>query len=378
MPSLLRSWFAPLSLAAYAAWLAVWFTVDGAAARAPEQGLWIRAAMLYFLFAFMAEDLVGRYLGLGGFIALAVSLLVAALLPIALAPQGAGPILLVLLAALLAARFEGWPLALALALQNLALLLVMLLLWSLPWRYWLITLTAYGSFQIFAAMLMRSTVRAEDMAGQLRAANAELLTSRSLLAAHSRDQERLRLSRELHDVAGHGLTALKLNLAVLARDPAQPDRSRVELCAGLADELLQNLRRVVSQMRQAPGIDLEAALRRLALPFPRPQLRLAIEPGLNLESPAEEEAVLRAVQEALTNAARHGHADRLEVRLGCEHGRYRLIMEDNGAAPVPSRPGGGLAGMGERFQQLGGDLQIERSGLGGLRLAASWPQAGSR
>src|SRR5690606_6110034 len=116
-------------------------------------------------------------------------------------------------------------------------------------------------------------------------------------------------------VAGHKLTALKLNLAALARDAgAEPD-SRLRLSAGLADELLADLRGVVEQMRQDDGVDLGAAMRALARPFPRPRMELEIAPGARAGSLVQAEALLRAVQEALTNAARHSQAATLWVVL---------------------------------------------------------------
>jgi signal transduction histidine kinase len=75
------------------------------------------------------------------------------------------------------------------------------------------------SFQAFAAITAWFALSAQRARDALAASHADLLATRALLAESARDGERLRLSRELHDVAGHKLTALKLNLAALARDP---------------------------------------------------------------------------------------------------------------------------------------------------------------
>src|SRR3546814_6587710 len=100
---------------------------------------------------------------------------------------------------------------------------------------------------------MRYAAQAQAMSEELRAVNADLLATRELLAESARDNERLRLSRELHDIAGHKLTALKINLAALARE-ARDDDERVRLCARLADELLAEIRGVIEQMRTDDGI----------------------------------------------------------------------------------------------------------------------------
>src|SRR3546814_21174463 len=85
---------------------------------------------------------------------------------------------------------------------------------------------------------MRYAAQAQAMSEELRAVNADLLATRELLAESARDNERLRLSRELHDIAGHKLTALKINLAALARE-ARDEAERVRLCARLAAGLLE-------------------------------------------------------------------------------------------------------------------------------------------
>lgn len=372
---LLENLLAPLTLAGYVAWAVVWIGSADDFARLGDVGERLaQAGMLGFLAGFVAcvsgelEHRPGQQRVLHGVLALL------ALALVAYGRNGVTPILIVLLAALLASHLRGWALPAALLLINAALLAIMAGVWGMRGGNLWVTLLAHGSFQAFAALLMRSARRAEEMAEQLRATNAELLTTRTLLAESARDQERLRLSRELHDVAGHGLTALKLNLGVLARDPQQHDHPRIALCAQLADELLQNLRSVVQQMRHEPGIDLGAALQRLGLPFPRPRLQLDLAEQPALVDRDQIEAVLRAVQEGLTNAARHGPARELKVSLAAQGDDWALRIEDDGRAPADVAAGGGLSGMRERFEQLGGALSIGRSSSGGLRLDARWPR----
>jgi signal transduction histidine kinase len=364
----------PLTLAAYVAWAVVWTVTLGGLAADDSPWLWAaRAAMLAFLAGFtsvvggLCEQRPVRYV--------LVALLMAgcALGLSLLRPNSTAPILLVLLAAVLAVRMGTPRLLAALVVINGVFLIGLLWGWGISLGSALTSVFAFSSFQAFAALLIRSNRRAEEMAEYLRAANAELLTSRTLLAESARDAERLRLSRELHDVAGHSLTALKLNLRALAADPRQPDPERVRLCAELADELLGSLRAVVREMRQDEGLDLEEALRRLALPFPRPRLQLRLDPALQLRGRERVEAVLRAVQEALTNAARHGPARELSVTLDQRDGRLRLQIEDDGRIAAQPEAGGGLSGMRERFEALGGGFTLARGVRGGLQIDAWMP-----
>jgi signal transduction histidine kinase len=356
----------PLSLAAYAAWGAVWMTVDG-----PGAGI----AMGLYLAAFIGVHLIGQPPQRRAFAVLATAMAAAALVVIALQPTTAAPILLVLLAGVLGSELPPRPLVAALVAVNLVAGGLLVTLNPAPLRWGLVTLAAYASFQAFAALVMATARRAEAMATELRAVNAELLATRSLLAEGARDQERLRLSRDLHDVAGHTLTALKLNLAALARDAGPPDPSRVALCAQLADELLQTLRGVVRQVRRDAGIDLAEAIAGLGAAFPRPLLHAEIGADVRIDSLEHAEALLRTVQEALTNAARHSGAANLWAVLQRDGDRLRLELRDDGTGSARLQPGNGLLGMRERLLSAGGGLEIEAGAGRGLRLHAWLPAA---
>lgn len=231
------------------------------------------------------------------------------------------------------------------------------------------------SFQAFAALTAWFAYSAEKARDALAATNADLLATRSLLTETARDSERLRLSRELHDVAGHKLTALKLNLSALARDPAHAADGQVALCARLADELLADIRGVVAQMRRDDGLDLGEALEALATPFPRPRMHLDIAPEARVPSLAQAEAVLRAVQEGLTNAVRHSQAHNLWVVLRRDGESLRLDIRDDGRGSGELRAGNGLSGMRERLEAVGGGLSVERTDTGGVHLQAWLPVA---
>jgi len=256
---------------------------------------------------------------------------------------------------------------------NLAMYGVYAVVWEMrsPTIYWLTHL----SFQAFAGLTVWFGIGAERARDELATTHADLLATRSLLAESARDGERLRLSRELHDIAGHKLTALKLNLAAMARDTRFTGDEQLALCARLADELLGDLRGVVSQMRRGDGVELAHAIDALASPFPRPRLHLQIDDGLRVAGLSQAEAVLRAVQEGLTNAARHSQAQNLWVVLRRDGGALRLDIRDDGRGRGELRPGNGLGGMRERLEAVGGGLDVGRTGTGGVHLQAWLPVA---
>jgi signal transduction histidine kinase len=372
----LRELFSPLSLAAYLAWLAVWSSA-GFDVPVDHPLSWaVRAALLLFLLMFMAWGAVEARFGRIGMLVLAMLMAAITLWLCTVTARGATPILLVLLAAQLGSRLTWRELLPVLALVNLGLAVVVLGMWDTPVRLRWVSLLAAASFQLFAALVMRNAAQAETMSARLRAMNADLVATRELLAGSARDAERLRLSRELHDVAGHKLTALKINLAALARDPGLvPGDARLGLCARLVDELLAEIRAMAAQMRLDREFDLGAALAALAAPFPRPRMHLEIAPGVRVASLVQAEAVLRTVQEGLTNAARHSQARNLWVVLRQDGHALQIDIRDDGRGGGEIHPGNGLGGMRERLEAAGGGLDVQRTQTGGVRLQAWLPGA---
>lgn len=373
-----RDLLSPLALAAYAGWTAV-FVQAGAqlAARDPTLGLVARATMLAYLAGFVHELLRDERAGVAA--AWGLGLMLASVLAlIALGPSATSPILAVVLAACLGARLGDRALAIVLASTLAAIALLMQVRWGLSGsRLWM-QLVTFGSFVAFAALAMRQYARADALAHELRETNAELLSTRSLLSETARDSERLRLSRELHDVAGHTLTALKLNLTALSREPRTGARPELATALALSDELLQDLRALVQQLRRHDGIDLGEAFRRLAETLPRPRVQVDIAPGTRVPGPRQAEALLRVAQEGLTNSARHGGATRAWLSLATEGPAIELRVDDDGRVAWPLREGNGLTGMRERIEGLDGRVQFERSPRGGLCVRASFPVASPR
>jgi len=363
----------PLAWASYAAWLAVWLSVSAVYGR-PDAGFPALADALLFAWLLcwlscLLDDLIPRRIHNVAVVALTGMTAVA----LWFLPAGTTPILLILLAAQLTDRLSTPWLAVALLAVNLYFGGVLVGVWGASLQSASLTLLGMGGFQLFAVMVLVYARKAERMAEDLKTVNARLLATRSLLGETARDQERLRLSRELHDVAGHKLTALKLNLRGLARRLDEDAAKEVDRATGLADELLQDLRSVVRHLRETEGIDLAESLREVARPFPRPRLELHLDEHARIPRAEQAETMLRVVQESLTNAARHGPAEILRVHLERKADRLILSVEDDGRLGIEVRPGNGLTGMRERLAELGGSLEISKSKMGGLKLAACVP-----
>ena len=369
----LKTLLSPLNFAGYLAWGAIGYEMqlshDPAETGVP---LAVVASLhLLFLALFMAVT-SGRQAGPGArAMVLAQVALTFGLMM--LVRYTSLPILLILCVVQLVRVFSVRTSVLLIVAMNVAVYFVYREVWQL--RSPMISTLMHMSFQGFAALTAWFAFNAERTRDELAATNADLLATRTLLAESARDSERLRLSRELHDVAGHKLTALKINLAALAREPRFSGDERIGLCARLADELLADIRGVVQQMRHDEGLDLAAAITTLARPFPRPRLELEIAEDARVATVGQAEAVLRAVQEGLTNAVKHSQAHTLWVVLRREGDALRLDIRDDGRGSGAVRAGNGLSGMRERLEAIGGGLDIGRTETGGVHLQAWLPVA---
>lgn len=205
----------------------------------------------------------------------------------------------------------------------------------------------------------------------------ERLRELSTRAVLLQEAERRVIARELHDSAGQTLTAIRINLQIIAQLAASAGTApgeKASRLAGktltLADATLEEIRRAVSMLGPAilDDVGLYAAIERLCGDFGEPSsLRITSDLDVPDEglSPALESVCYRVAQEALTNAARHARASEIRVRLQVEPAQIVLEVRDNGQGFVPGErketSGGqrGLVGMRERVELLGGALRID-------------------
>jgi signal transduction histidine kinase len=195
-----------------------------------------------------------------------------------------------------------------------------------------------------------------------------------LLAESSRANERVRISRELHDLIGHHLTALSLNLEVASHRTEGEARAHVRQAQSLTRLLLSDVREVVSELRKDVAIDLRTALERLVEGVPGIHVHLDFPAGFVIDDAEHAQLLLRAAQEALTNAIRHGKARHLwlELRHETDSG-IELHARDDGAGCDQAQAGNGLIGMAERLARHGGHLTFDSAPGRGFRLQVFLP-----
>jgi len=264
-----------------------------------------------------------------------------------------------------------------LVLSQLAVLPVYHLIMGLPLFEALLQSLLYAGFSMFifvTSLVARQQTQARE---EQRRLNAELRATRLLLAESARINERTRISRELHDLLGHHLTALSLNLEVAGHITEGQAQEHVRQAHTLAKLLLTDVREAVSQLRESGAIDLAAALRPLAERVPSLEIHLDMDDPLSVEDPERAHVLLRCTQEVITNAVRHAGARNLWIRVEREHGRIVIDARDDGVGGEVEDilPGNGLRGMRERLAQYGGVLDMSARRGEGFHLRASLPVA---
>jgi len=228
----------------------------------------------------------------------------------------------------------------------------------------------FSSFVFVTSLVARQQVEARD---EQRRLNSELRATRALLAESSRLNERMRISRELHDLLGHHLTALSLNLEVASHVSSGKAQEHVRQAQSLAKLLLTDVREAVSQLREDDAINLREALDSLVEGVPGLDIDFTSPPALSISDPVKAQVILRCAQEIITNTVRHAGASRLSLAVQPEEGGVRIASRDNGAGAEGVVAGNGLRGMRERLEHYGGRLDIETTPGRGFAITAWLP-----
>lgn len=228
----------------------------------------------------------------------------------------------------------------------------------------------FAGFVFVTSLVARQQALAWD---DQRRLNSELRATRALLAESARVNERTRISRELHDLLGHHLTALSLNLEVASHLSAGKVQDHVRQAQTLAKLLLTDVREAVSHLREGGAIDLGAALRPLAENVPALNIQMRIDERLMLDDPERAHVLLRCTQEIITNAVRHANAGNLWIDVKRVNERVEIEARDDGDGVEMILPGNGLRGMRERLQQYDGTLDVQSQPGGGFCLRVCLP-----
>lgn len=287
-----------------------------------------------------------------------------------------GGILLLIVAGLLPWMLPAAPSLSWLFAQNVLLVMVINRIPDISFTDAALAGGLFLGISLFAFMSGVVALRQHVARDALRKVNSELLATQALLADNTRIAERVRIARELHDLVGHHLTALTLNLEVATHLAEGKALEHVEQAHSLAKLLLADVREVVSDMRVDDKVDLAAALRTLVGGVPEPVIHLDLPAELSMTDPRRAQVLLRCAQEMITNSVRHARAKNLWISLVEDADGLALTARDDGRGVATFEAGNGLNGMEERLRQVGGELKIKSSPGSGFALHAWIPAEG--
>jgi signal transduction histidine kinase len=221
-----------------------------------------------------------------------------------------------------------------------------------------------------------------EMAGRIAEQTQDLRSFASQIEA-TREEERARISRELHDELGQELSALRYALHFTRRrheqDPSsvRPDLEELD---SLVERTARSVREIVVELR--PRVEdaagLVRAIERLAATTRArggPRLDLNVDAATSAVAAPVVAAVFRVAQEAITNVLRHAGAGRVWMELVIGPEVLRLRVRDDGAGfdPGAARSGVGLLGMEERARAVGGQLTVDSAPGAGTNIELRVP-----
>ncbi|MBT2444628.1 sensor histidine kinase [Streptomyces sp. ISL-36] len=224
----------------------------------------------------------------------------------------------------------------------------------------------YGTF--ISVMVTAAILALDETVRQLRATREEL-------ARTAVEKERLRFSRDLHDLLGHTLSVIVVKSEVVRRlAPSDLDAALAQVAdiESVGRQALTEIREAVTGYREGSlATELDRARDALSSAGIEPVVRRS---GPLLE-PRTEALLSWVVRESTTNAVRHSGASRCEIALDGAPDRVRLTVTDDGRGPAagPPRPGSGLRGLRERVAAAGGTLESGPAARGGFRVTAELP-----
>lgn len=200
----------------------------------------------------------------------------------------------------------------------------------------------------------------------------------------AQEEERKRISRELHDETGQALMVIRLYLGMLETNvTGRTAKAKIHETVEVVDRTIEGIRRIIARLSPLvlQELGLIAAIRKEAKDLAKNtgvKARVAVADDVGRLAPEIEAAIYRVVQEALHNVAKHAQAKTVSVQVVREGQSVRVVVEDDGVGIVsvntsPQRRTFGLAGMRERISGLGGTIRVHSRKGQGTRITVQVP-----
>jgi signal transduction histidine kinase len=238
--------------------------------------------------------------------------------------------------------------------------------------------------ELFRAIADRSALAIDraNMTDALREREMRIVElSGHLLKAQ--EEERKRISRELHDETGQALMVIRLYLGMLdGTVKTRQGKAKIGELLAVVDRTIEGIRRIIGRLSPLvlQELGLISAIRKEAKDLAKTagvQSRVAIGDDVGRLDPVIEAAIYRVVQESLHNVAKHAQAQNVNIQMERAGETLKLVIEDDGmgirAVTNPLRPSFGMAGMRERILTLGGQMRVVSAKGEGTKISVTVP-----
>ncbi len=201
----------------------------------------------------------------------------------------------------------------------------------------------------------------------------------------AQEEERKRISRELHDETGQALMVIRLYLGMLdGTVKSREGKAKIGELLAVVDRTIEGIRRIIGRLSPLvlQELGLISAIRKEAKDLAKTagvQSRVAIGDDVGRLDPVIETAIYRVVQESLHNVAKHAQAQNVNIQMERNGETLRLVIEDDGVGiravsnAKTMRPSFGMAGMHERISTLGGQMRVSSRKGEGTKITVSVP-----
>ncbi len=249
--------------------------------------------------------------------------------------------------------------------------LPLILVYHFYWKFDGMVMTGllFWTFNLFALIMVYTSIKEKEARLEAENATRQLRATQGLLNEAVKQGERVRIARNIHDLLGHHLTALTINLQVASRQASGDTQKSIEQCHQLAKLLLSDVREAVSDIRDKSTLDLDKSIRAMLANLPDLQVTFELEEGLNIDDIQVADAIIKSIQETITNTLNHAKGDFITIHIKKDEPnsslKQNIIVEikNNGKIPQAFSLGNGLKGIQERFMSLGGsaDFKVDRT-----------------
>ena len=249
--------------------------------------------------------------------------------------------------------------------------------WYWGFQHMFYSAPLYWTLCIFTMVMINSWVKENEAKEASQRLNRELLAAQSLLKEATKQSERVRIARDIHDLVGHHLTALTINLQVAMHQSEGEAKQQVEQSYAIAKLLLADVREAVTEIREKSNLQLRESLEALLDSVPRLKVQLHLQEDLSITNVELAETILKCVQESITNSLKHSNSSQFEISLVRDKDELVLSMQDDGGSKEIEKHGetlqsivhgNGLTGMKERIAALKGQISFETNQHGFLTL----------